>query len=94
MAGAEADPVAAVRAAAWKMGCMEPRSPRDAGQFLVKSNWPLHEYFTNEMMSSEGPAFPDKVEFGDAIAQEAMEATDLTTWVDMVLALCSTAGRD
>jgi hypothetical protein len=94
MALAQPDPVAAVRTAAGKMGCMEPGSPRETGQYLVENNWQLHEYFTNEMMSSEGPAFPDKVEFGDAIALEAIQDTDLTMWVDMALVLCSSAGRD
>ena len=94
MALAESDPIAAVRAAAWKMNCLAPHSPKDAGQFLVKGNWALHEHFTNQMMSSEGPPFPAKVEFGDKSAQEAMQDTNLTMWVDMAIALCDTSGRD
>ena len=94
MALAESDPIAAVRAAAWKMDCLAPRSPEDAGQFLVKGNWALHEHFKNQMNSSDGAAFPEKVEFGDESAQEAMQDTDLAMWVDMAIALCSTSGRD
>lgn len=68
-----------------------PEEPSQAGQHLVDGNWNLKEHLSVAMYSR--PPFPAKVTHSED-AMEAIEQTDLESWMELAVSMVSASNLD
>lgn len=87
----EASPADLVQACA-AMGLPTEDDPNQAGNVLVMGNWNLRTHLN--LALAESSPFPVTISSNNPDAQEAIEQTDLTTWVDLALSQVSESSLD
>lgn len=70
----------------------ETDNPQEAGQFLVMGNLNLRTHL--DLAVIDKPPFPAKVGERNPEAQQAIEETDLSRWVESALSLVSASDLD
>ncbi|WP_128000194.1 GIY-YIG nuclease family protein [Piscinibacter defluvii] len=89
----EPDPEAAMREAATALEAPVPDSPEQAGETLLQHNLNLRTAMTLAVMARTDP-FPVQVSLGNSAASEALQATDLETWLEMASSMVSGSSLD
>lgn len=87
------DPDAAMREAAMALEAPVPDSPEQAGETLLQHNLNRRTAMTLAVMAIEDP-FPTTVVMGDSAAGEAIQDTDLATWLEIAASMLSSSSLD
>lgn len=89
----EPAPEASMREAATVLEAPVPDSPEQAGEALLQHNLNLRTAMTLAVMEIEDP-FPTTVVMGDSAAGEAIQDTDLATWLEIAASMLSSSSLD
>lgn len=79
------DPQEALQRASQALGVVEAESPAQAGQSLVEHNLELRQALVGRLRDLWYP-FPASVDKPQEMARQAMQETELETWLDLASA--------
>lgn len=87
------NPEGAASLAAQALGTPEPENPLAAGEFLVQHNLELRTALDLQVHAEKSP-FPARVVVASPAAKQALDETDLATWLDLAASAVSASSLD